>query len=55
MLAFLYVETGNLYKATQSELSIDSTLPFESRFSTRVLSLMSPFVLAPAFMKGTPT
>jgi hypothetical protein len=32
ILAFLYVESGNLYKATQSQLSIDSTLLFESRF-----------------------
>jgi hypothetical protein len=33
-LAFPYVESGNLNKATQSQLCIDSTLPFESRFST---------------------
>jgi hypothetical protein len=37
-LAFPSVESGNLYKATQSQLCIDSTLPFESRFSTPLLS-----------------
>jgi hypothetical protein len=55
ILASLYVESDNLYKGTQFYLSTDSTQPFESRISTRVPSRECPFLLAPAFMKETPT
>jgi hypothetical protein len=52
-LAFLYVESGNLYRATQSQLCIDSTLPFESRFSTTLHSNRSTRVLTSLFTPQT--
>jgi hypothetical protein len=53
ILAFPYVESGNLYKATQSQLCIDSTLPFESRFSTPSLSNCFTPVLTSLFTPQT--
>jgi hypothetical protein len=53
ILAFPYVESGNLYKATQSQLCIASTLPFESRFSTPSLSNCFTPVLTSLFTPQT--
>jgi hypothetical protein len=53
ILAFPYVESGNLYRATQSQLCTDSTLPFESRFSTPSLSNRSTRVLTSLFTPQT--
>jgi hypothetical protein len=52
-LAFPYVKSSNLYKATQSQLCIDSTLPLESRFSIRSLSNRSTPVLTSLFTPQT--
>jgi hypothetical protein len=46
ILAFLYVESGNLYKATQSQLSIDYNLPFLNCCIPFNFSLSNPSLLA---------